>query len=302
MTTTCGFIGLGQMGLPMARNLARQARLVVWDRNEARAQALLEAGATPARDAQAFAGLDLVFLCLPDGEIVADVLFGSFGLADTLPRGCVVVDTSTIEYRRALDLHERLATRGIEFVDAPVSGMQTRAEAGSLTMMCGGALGTIERLLPLLECMASLILPMGKPGSGQLAKLINQLLFDINAAALAEVLPLAVKLGLDAESTARIVNSGTGRSYASECFIPTILAGDFGKGYPMKAAYKDLVSGAEISARNGIPMPVLAAATAVYQNALLAGHGGKDKGGMICLLENALGVQFRSGQMGNSHA
>ncbi len=148
--------------------------------------------------------------------------------------------------------------------------------------------------------MASTILDMGGPGSGQLAKLVNQLLFDINAAALAEVLPLAVKLGLDPQKTGQIVNGGTGRSYASEFFVPRILAGNFSDGYPMAAAYKDLVSGAEICARHGIPMPVLAAATAVYQSALLAGHGDKDKGGMIRLLEEALGVQFRASTSGSN--
>ncbi len=110
-------------------------------------------------------------------------------------------------------------------------------------MMCGASEAEIAPLRPLLATMASSILPMGKPGSGQLAKLINQLLFDINAAALAEVLPLAVKLGLEPDKVGKIVNSGTGRSYASEFFIPNILKGDFSKGYPMSAAYKDLVSG-----------------------------------------------------------
>ncbi len=96
------------------------------------------------------------------------------------------------------------------------------------------------------------------------------------------------------------MNGGTGRSYASEFFVPRILAGNFSDGYPMAAAYKDLVSGAEISARHGIPMPVLAASTAVYQAALLAGHGDKDKGGMIRLLEEALGVQFRASTSGSN--
>lgn len=294
MTGTCGFIGLGQMGAPMARNLIRFAQVVVWARDARQADAIIAAGATRATSATSFSQVQVVFLCLPNGAVVEDVLFGAFGLAAALEKGSIIVDTSTIEYGQALTLQARLAAMDITFIDAPVSGMQARAEAGTLTMMCGAAAKQIAPLRPLLETMASTILPMGKPGNGQLAKLINQLLFDINAAALAEVLPLAVKLGLDPDKVGAIVNSGTGRSYASEFFIPNILKGDFSKGYPMEAAYKDLVSGAEISARHTIPMPVLAAATVVYQSALRAGHGNKDKGGMIRLAEEALSVAFRS--------
>ena len=301
MTTTCGFIGLGQMGDPMARNLVKGTRLIVWARDTRQAVPVVATGAIRAEDAAAFSSAKVVFLCLPNGDVVEDVLFGAFGLASALRGGATVIDTSTIEYARALTIHARLEAMGVGFIDAPVSGMQARAEAGTLTMMCGAAEDQIAPLRPLLATMASSILPMGEPGSGQLAKLINQLLFDINAAALAEVLPLAVKLGLDPDKVGAIVNSGTGRSYASEFFIPNILKGDFSKGYPLSAAYKDLVSGAEISARHTIPMPVLAAATAVYQLALRAGHGEKDKGGMICLTEEALGVQFRSKATGNNH-
>lgn len=294
MTQTCGFIGLGQMGQPMALNLSRIARLVVWNQTLDRADPLVAVGATLAQGAASFGAQKTVILCLPDGDVVRDVLFGAFGLAAALPRGAVVIDTSTIDHQCTIDLHARMAAMGLGFVDAPVSGMQARAEAGTLTMMCGATEDQIAPHLPLLRTMAATILPMGGPGNGQLAKLINQLLFDINAAALAEVLPMAAKLGLDPDKIGDIVNSGTGRSYASEFFVPNILKGDFTQGYPMRAAYKDLVSAAGISAHHTIPMPVLAAATAVYQTALRAGHGDKDKGGMICPAEDALGVRFRS--------
>jgi 3-hydroxyisobutyrate dehydrogenase-like beta-hydroxyacid dehydrogenase len=180
------------------------------------------------------------------------------------------------------------------FLDAPVSGMEARAIDGTLTVMCGGAPEAFERARPLLGLIGNKILYLGPAGSGQLTKLINQLLFDINAAALAEVLPMAVKMGLDPELVGQVVNSGTGRSYASEFFIQRILRGHFADGYPMSHAYKDLISGAELSANLCIPMPVLAAATATYQAALLRGHGAKDKGGMIRLFEELLGVEYRS--------
>jgi len=147
---------------------------------------------------------------------------------------------------------------------------------------------------PFLECIGNKILFMGPAGSGQLTKLINQLLFDINAAALAEILPMAVKLGLDPDLVGEVVNSGTGRSYASEFFVPRILQRHFSDGYPMAHAYKDLVSGAELGANHCVPMPVLAAATATYQTALLKGHGQQDKGAMVQVFEDILGVQVRT--------
>lgn len=298
MTQNCGFIGLGQMGAPMARNLLKGGPLTVLARKPEQAAAFESLGARVITEAGGLTGCDVVFLCLPDGKVVENVLFGTPALADLLPSGAIVVDTSTIEYQRTLTISSCLSERGITFIDAPISGMQARAEAGTLTMMCGGPTAAIDRIRPLCARFASTILHMGESGAGQLAKLINQLLFDINAAALAEILPVAAKLGLDPEKTGAIVNSGTGRSYASEFFIPNILKGEFSKGYPMAAAYKDLISGAELSARSGLPMPVLAAATAVYQDALLAGHGEKDKGGMICHIEDKLGVKFRAKQEG----
>jgi len=299
MAQDCGFVGLGQMGAPMARNLLKAEPLTVVSRRPQQAADFAALGARVVADAGGLAGCDLVFLCLPDGKVVEDVLFGVPSLARVLPPGAAIVDTSTIEYQRTLTIAERLKADGLTYIDAPVSGMQARAEAGTLTMMCGGEAAAIERVRPACARMASTILHMGAVGSGQLAKLINQLLFDINAAALAEILPVAVKLGLDPEKTATIVNSGTGRSYASEFFVPNILRGEFSKGYPLAAAYKDLVSGAELSAVNAIPMPLLAAATAIYQAALLAGHGEKDKGGMICHIEDRLGVAFRANATGD---
>ncbi len=212
----------------------------------------------------------------------------------------MVVDTSTIEYGATLSISEKLASLKVRFVDAPISGMKARAEDGSLTMMCGGNLDLVDGLKPLFSTMASNIIYMGEIGSGQLTKLINQLLFDINAAALAEILPLSVKLGLDPTKIGDVVNSGTGRSYASEFFIPHVLNGEFDKGYPMQHAYKDLISGSGISAQYQIPTPVLSAATATYQTALLAGHGAKDKGGMIRIFEELLDVKFRSANLEES--
>jgi 3-hydroxyisobutyrate dehydrogenase-like beta-hydroxyacid dehydrogenase len=211
-----------------------------------------------------------------------------------LTPGQTVVDLSTITHSTTTALAGALSANGIAFLDAPISGMQARAVDGTLTVMCGGEREVFDRVKPFLDCIGNTILFMGPAGSGQLTKLINQLLFDINAAALAEILPMAVKLGLDPGLVGEVVNSGTGRSYASEFFVPRILRGHFSDGYPMAHAYKDLVSGAELGANHCVPMPVLAAATATYQTALLKGHGQRDKGAMVQVFEEILGVQVRA--------
>ena len=294
-----GFAGLGQMGRPMAHNLRRSgAGLIVTSRSGRGFEAFRAAGAQATTDVAALAQADIVFLCLPGAAAVQALLLGADGLAARLGAGQVVVDLGTTDHAATLAIGRALEAAGIGFLDAPVSGMEARAIDGTLTVMCGGTVAVFERVRPLLEHLGSTILHMGPCGSGQLAKLVNQLLFDINAAALGEVLPMAASMGLDPALIGQVINSGTGRSYASEFFIPRILQGRFTDGYPMQDAYKDLVGGAALSAGQCVPMPVLAAATATYQAALRQGLGALDKGAMVQVFEALLGVEYR--QRGDS--
>lgn len=289
-----GIVGLGQMGKPIALNLLRaHGNLIVVGRSEAIRAEFQQLGALAAADPIALGEADIIFTCLPDAKAIESLLFGE-GLLDTLRPGRILVDLSTTGYAQTLTIAGRLADRGIQFLDAPVSGMASRAREGTLTVMCGGDRKTFEDVGDVFSSFSSRVLYMGKVGNGQLAKLINQLLFNVNAAALAEILPLSSKLGLDPDRIGEVINSGTGRSFASEFFIPRILSGDFSQGYPMSAAYKDLVSCAQIASELCVPLPVTAAATASYQMTLLRGHGAGDKGSMVKSFEELLGVEFRS--------
>lgn len=290
-----GFVGLGQMGRPMAMNIRKTGiEMTVFSRSGRHTNEFEAAGARVASKLSDFAKADAVILCLPGASEVEHTATGPAGLIHYLEAGALIIDTSTIDHATSIAVASSLKDRGIGFLDAPISGMESKARAGTLTVMCGGPEAEFQRALPLLECVGQDIQYMGPAGSGQLTKLINQLLFDINCAALAEILPMAAKLGLDPDKVGRIVNNGTGRSYASEFFIPRILQNDFSKGYPLKHAYKDLVTAARLGSTLCIPMPVLAAATATYQLALLQGHGDKDKGAMIRPFEDLLETQFRS--------
>jgi 3-hydroxyisobutyrate dehydrogenase-like beta-hydroxyacid dehydrogenase len=295
MEKKIGFIGLGQMGKWMALNLQKGGfNLTVADIDSAAVASVTAAGAAAAATPAELAGCtDWIFLSLPNAAVVEQVLFGPNGLIENGRRGQIIVDLGTTAYMATLEFGRKLKDRGIFFADSPVSGMEARAREGNLTIMFGGDQKVFKQLQPVFGALGDLILYMGELGSGQLTKLINQLLFNISAAAIAEILPMAAKLGLDPEKVISVVNSGTGKSFAAEFFGPRILEDRFEEGYPLKHAYKDMVSAAEIGAHGKIPLPLVQAATTTYQLALAAGYGDEGKGAMIKVFENILGVKFR---------
>ncbi len=296
MKLKVGFIGLGEMGKWMAINVAKAGFLLtVYDIRPEPVRVLVENGAISAENpAEVVKNSDCVLLSLPDTEAVKGVIFGKDGLTGGLCSGSIVVDLSTIHYLATLKIAEELRIRGVTFIDAPVSGMETRAKEGTLTIMLGGDSDAAERIRPILDAIGNSIIYMGKSGNGQLTKLVNQILFNISAAAMAEILPMAVKLGLDPEAVCRVVTTGTGRTFALEFFTPYILKNDFKPGYPLTKAYKDMISAAEISSQEKIPLPVFFAALQTYQMALTEGFGNENKGAMIKVWEKALGVEVRS--------
>ena len=295
MPSHIAFLGLGAMGAPIARHLAAKGaeRVTAVDADPARLAGLAGSRLEATADRGRMDGADLLFLCLPDGDVVEAALFGREGVAERLAPGALVVDLSTIAHGQALSVGRALATAGRRFLDAPISGAPAGAEAGTLTVMCGGAAEDFAAARPFLARFGATVLHMGPAGAGQLTKTVNNVLYDIHIAALAEVLPMAVAMGLDPATLGQVVTTGTSRSYASQYFVPRILKGEFDEGYPLGKAYKDLVSAATVAAEHGFPLPVTAAATATYQTALRQGHGDRDKGAMILPFEALLGVSVR---------
>ena len=295
MIRRIGFIGLGQMGKWMALNfLKADSQLCVYDIKPNAMQDLVANGAVAGRTPADIAKqAEVVFLSLPDTDAVEQVIFGEAGLVQDAQKGLLVVDLSTISYLGSIDIARQLSRKGISFCDAPVSGMVSRAKEASLTIMVGSSKKIFDRIHPLLKIIGDTILHMGPVGSGQLTKLVNQLLFNINAAGLAEVLPMAAKLGLDPAKVCQIITTGTGRSFAAEFFTPLTLESCFDQGYPLKSAYKDMASAAEIGARHKIPLPLTQATTTIFQMALAQGLGAESKGALIKVFEKILDVQFR---------
>ena len=295
MQKKIGFIGLGQMGKWMSLNLVK-AGFDVWvmDIDPGAVKFLTDQGANAFQTPAEMAGqVEWLFLSLPGTEEVEMSVLGEKGIIHGGKAGLTVVDLSTISYLPTLEIDKKLKEKGIVFVDAPVSGMESRAKEGNLTIMFGGDERVLETLRPALDAIGNKVVYMGAVGSGQLTKLINQLLFNISCAGVAEVLPKAAKLGLDPEKVTQVVTTGTGRSFAAEFFVPLALENRFDEGYALKHAYKDMISAAEISSRQKIPLPVVQATTSTFQMALLEGLGDESKGSLIKVFERMLGVEFR---------
>lgn len=298
MSQNVGFIGLGKMGKWMALNLVNAGfKLTVWDIDKEPMDFLSRHGAkavdSPAEVAKKS---DVIIFSLPDATVVESVITEENGILRGAKEGLLLVDCGTSDYFWTIDRSSSLQKHGITFVDAPVTGLESKAKDGTLTIMFGGDKAILEDIRPMLGVMGSTILHMGDIGKGQLSKITNNLIYDINMAALAEVLPMAIKLGMDQEKIAQLINNGSGRSFASEFFLPHILEGEFDNSYHMEKAYKDLAAAAAISAREKIPLPVSHAATTTYQMALAAGLGKEDKGAMIKVFEKINSVEFRRKQ------
>ena len=294
---TVGFVGLGVMGRGMAANVRKHGYpLTVFDVDRG---ALRQIEATGARVAASLPDLarasTWIILCLPDTEAVERVLFGEDGLLPGLAPGQVIIDCGTTHPFATTAFENRLRTAGVCFLDGPVSGMEARAREGSLTMMVGGEEAVFGQVEGLLRAMASTVVHMGGPGTGQLAKMMNNVLFNISAAAIAEILPLAARMDVDVGRMIDVVSTGTGMSFALTFFGPLILNRDFGPGYPLGKAFKDMEAIQEVARSCKAPVPVTMGALETYRAALAEGYGKENKGAMVKVCEKALGVTVRSG-------
>lgn len=292
MADEVGFVGLGQMGKWMARNILKKGHsLWVYDVRPKAIAELVEQGAQGARDLiELGEKCGRIVICLPDSKAVEGALFGDRGLEPSFRKGMIIIDCSTTDLFFARKTEEKLKRQGPVFIDAPISGMADKVREGRLTIMASGPEEAFEAVQPILTAMGNNIVYLGRAGNGQLAKTLNNVLFNISCAAMAEILPMAVKMGIAPKEFCSIVASSSGQSYGFDFFAPLVLERNFEPGYPMAKAYKDMAGINKISGHYQIPLPLTAAATQTYQMALALGHGGDNKGAMIKVWEKMLGV------------
>ncbi|HVR73820.1 MAG TPA: NAD(P)-dependent oxidoreductase [Planctomycetota bacterium] len=242
MTPTIGFIGLGIMGQPMARNLLKAGYTVsVYNRTKARARPLEADGARVAASPRECASVsDVVITIVTDSPDVEAVLFGPDGAAEGAKQGAVFIDMSTISPDVTRSIHARLKERGIAFLDAPVSGGDVGAQKGTLTIMVGGDEADFQRVRGVFEPLGKRITHMGPAGSGQATKACNQILCALNMLGVCEALALARRSGLDLEKMHQVVTGGAANSWALENLGKRIVQGDFNPGFMVKLIQKDL--------------------------------------------------------------
>lgn len=290
-----GFIGLGRMGRGVAGNLAKTVSpLLVYDQNPDAVIALVEAGAEASKSpADMAAACEVIFLCLPFAPEVRDAIFGEGGIAQGAKDGLTIVDLTTLHRSDALDIAEEAAKAGIAYWDCPISGMPFRAENGTLTVMFGGTQEAFATAKPYLEYFGEDVIHSGPLGSGQAMKAINNIIYNVNIAALCEVLPLAIAVGLDPKQVERLVLSGSARSFASEYFVPRMMEGRFDTDYSLTAAYKDITNVQQMASQVSARTPIVDAMTSAYDAAIDAGFGDEPKSAMLKVYEKDLGVKVR---------
>ena len=294
---TVGFIGLGRMGSGMARNLLTAGvPLVVWDVFSQSVETLAGEGATAAADAAALAdNADLIFLCVPTDQEADEVLFGERGIVQS-GKPTAIVDTTTMNHGAARLLAQRAREAGMAYADCPVSGMPLRAEKGTLTMMFGGSTELFGQAKPYLDVMGEHIVHCGDVGMGQLMKAVNNIIYDINIAAFCEVLPFAVKAGLQPDQLAEVLTTGNARSFASQYFVPRIMERRFEGDFSLRAAYKDIVNIQEAAVQINASLPLVEAMVSAYEAAIESGLGDEPKSAMIKVYEERMGQEVRAGR------
>jgi 3-hydroxyisobutyrate dehydrogenase len=283
---TIGFIGLGNMGAPMAANLVKAGhRVIGYDINANTVQALAAAGGQAAVSAaEATRGADVVITMLPAGEHVRDVWLHQGGLIEAVKGSApLLIDCSTIDVESARVVTEAARVAGFEMLDAPVSGGVGGATAGTLTFMVGGSETAFVRGLPVLEALGKNIVHAGGPGAGQAAKICNNMMLAINMVGVSEGFLLAQKLGLDWDKLFQVASTASAQSWALTSYCPApgpVPAApsnrDYAPGFTAALMLKDVKLSQAAADATGSPTPLGAHAMSFYQAVVDAGDGGKD--------------------------
>ncbi len=287
-----GFIGLGQMGKPMARNLLNAGySLTVYNRSKPPMEELASHGAKMAGSpSEVGSSSDVVILSLPYPETVKQVVLGAGGVVEGIHPGGVVIDTSTTDPLTARELYEELRKRGVGFLDAPVSGGPEGAEAATLTFMVGGENKDLERCMPILRAMGRHVFHVGGPGAGQGVKLVNQILVAIHTLAAAEAMLFASSLGLDLGMVLEVIQRSAGDSFIFRRVAPQFIARKFGRGWQTYLIHKDLGLVLKTAERLKLPMLLSSLAHEKYGAAITRGLEKIDSAAVIKVLEQLAGL------------
>ena len=285
------FLCLGTMGYPMAGHLARAGHSVrVYNRTESKTKKWVEeyAAYSPqhaATPAEAAHGAEAVFICAGNDDDLREVVLGADGALAAMKHGASLVDHTTVSPDIAREIYAAAVDVGVGFLDAPISGGQSGAENGTLTIMVGGDDDVYQRVIPWLECYGKMHLRMGPAGAGQLTKAVNQICVAGLVQALAEGLTFAERAGLDGERVIEVISKGAAQSWQMENRHKTMLAGKYDHGFAVDWMRKDLAIALSVAEQIGAPLPVTAAVDELYAEVQARGGGRLDTSSLKTLLD-----------------
>jgi 3-hydroxyisobutyrate dehydrogenase len=290
-----GFIGLGNMGLPMALNLLKAGHAVSgFDMSRTQVEKLTAAGGKGAADlAAAASGAEVVITMLPAGKEVREVYLGGNGVLGAAAPGTLLIDSSTIDVESARAVALAAEKKGFGILDAPVSGGVGGAQAGTLTFMVGGSTDVFARAKPILENMGKTVVHAGGAGNGQAAKICNNMILGVSMIAVSEAFVLAEKLGLDAQKLFDIASKSSGQCWSLTSYcpvpgpVPTAPSNrDYQAGFTAAMMLKDLKLSQEAANAGGAATALGAEATAIYDRYVSGGHAGKDFSGIVTFVRD----------------
>jgi 3-hydroxyisobutyrate dehydrogenase-like beta-hydroxyacid dehydrogenase len=284
------FLGLGIMGHAMASNLVKAGHEVtVWNRSPRD----VDGARTASSPSEAAQGAEVVWMCVADTKAVESVLFGAQAVEPSLASGMTIVDSSTISPSATRQFAERVKSKGVQYVDAPMTGSKVGAENGTLIFIVGGDEAAIERLKPLFAAMGKVFFRMGETGKGQAAKLVMNLQIALIYEGFAEALTLATKLGVDAETLIPLINASMIRSGVVEYKAPFVLKRDFSPNFPLRLMRKDLRLAMDAAKELRVKLPGLETVEEIYDLAMEEGQADLDYAATLTLLEKWAGVQVK---------
>jgi 3-hydroxyisobutyrate dehydrogenase/2-hydroxy-3-oxopropionate reductase len=275
----------------MAANLVKAGHEVaVWNRTPGKVVEGARAAQTPADAAN---GAEVIWMCVSDTKAVETVLFGPQGVESTIASGAIVVDSSTISPTAERQFADRLRAKGVDYVDAPVTGSKVAAEAGSLIFMVGGDEAVLAKIDPLFKAMGKQIFRMGETSKGQAAKLVMNLQIALIYEGFAEALTLAAKLGVNLESLLPLIQASMVRSGVVEYKAPFVLKRDFTPNFPLRLMLKDIRLARDAAKEARVKLPGLETVEEVYEMAAEDGHEDLDYAATLTLLEKWAGVEVK---------
>lgn len=288
-----GFIGLGIMGKPMVRNLIKAGyRVLVWNRSQPAIDVCASYGATPSTPREIGENCDVVITMLPNSPQVKEVMLGESGVASFMQPGAVFIDCSSIDPMASKEIGKVLAQKGIEMLDAPVSGGEPKAIDGTLSFMVGGKEEVFEKMKPLFLTMGASAVLCGGIGAGNTTKLANQIVVACNIQAVAEALTLAQKAGVDPEAVFRAIRGGLAGSTVMDAKAPMMIAGDRKPGFKVDLHIKDLANVLDCAHAVGAPVPMTASVMEILQWLHSQGEGGSDHSAIAKFYENLAGIEI----------